>query len=347
MAAPKNIPEDDLIRTVTLDVTEHPRDLSRLYCGRYGISRVTANRFIQRLERDGWLSRSGPSTHPVYSPGYRRRRSGVFPLVGLDENQLWEQSFSRYVTLPPNVRNIVHHGFTEMVNNAIDHSQGTHVFVLLDQSEKRVALAVSDDGIGIFKKITDALQLVDPRQAIFELSKGKLTTDPSKHSGEGIFFTSRMFDGFSIEANHLNYRHIESAEHDWLEDDKNTFPDGSAVSMEISLDSTRTSAQVFEQYMNAPQDYGFNKTIVPMKLAQYGDEQLVSRSQAKRLIARFDRFKVVVLDFEGVAEVGQAFADELFRVCARAHPDVELVPVHLSEQVERMWLRAVNSDIGT
>ena len=346
MAAPKNIPEDDLIRTVTLDVTEHPRDLSRLYCGRYGISRVTANRFIQRLERDGWLSRSGPSTHPVYSPGYRRRQSGMFALAGLDENLLWEQSFSRYVTLSPNVRNILHHGFTEMVNNAIDHSQGTHVFVLLDQSEKRVALAVSDDGIGIFKKITDALQLADPRQAIFELSKGKLTTDPSKHSGEGIFFTSRMFDAFSIEANHLNFGHIESAEHDWLEDDKNAFPDGSAVSMVISLDSTRTSAQVFEQYMNAPQDYGFNKTIVPMKLAQYGDEQLVSRSQAKRLIARFDRFKVVVLDFEGVAEVGQAFADELFRVYARAHPDVELTPIHFSEQIERMWLRAVNSDIG-
>lgn len=131
MAAPKNIPEDDLIRTVTLDVTEHPRDLSRLYCGRYGISRVTANRFIQRLERDGWLSRSGPSTHPVYSPGYRRRQSGMFALAGLDENLLWEQSFSRYVTLSPNVRNILHHGFTEMVNNAIDHSQGTQFLFFL------------------------------------------------------------------------------------------------------------------------------------------------------------------------------------------------------------------------
>ena len=347
MAAPKNIPQDELVRTVTLDVTEHPRDLSKLYCDRYKISRVTANRFIQRLERDGWLSRSGPSTHPVYSPGYRRRRSGLFPLAGLDVTQLWERSFSSYVTLSPNVRNILHHGFTEMVNNAVDHSQGTSVFVFLEQSEKRVGLTVSDNGVGIFKKITDALQLADPRQAIFELSKGKLTTDPSRHSGEGIFFTSRMFDGFSIEANHLNFNHTESTDHDWLEEDKNAFPVGTAVSMAISLNSTKTSAQVFEQFMNAPQDYGFNKTVVPMKLAQYGDEQLVSRSQAKRLIARFDRFKVVVLDFEGVTEVGQAFADELFRVYARAHPDVELVPIHFSEQTERMWLRAVNSDIGT
>jgi len=94
--------------------------------------------------------------------------------------------------------------------------------------------------------------------------------------------------------------------------------------------------------MDAPDDFGFNETVVPMRLARYGDEQLVSRSQAKRLIARFDRFKRVVLDFQGIAEVGQAFADELFRVYAREHPDVELLPIHYSEQIERMWLRAVN-----
>ena len=78
-----------------------------------------------------------------------------------------------------------------------------------------------------------------------------------------------------------------------------------------------------------------------MRLAQYGDEQLVSRSQAKRLIARFDRFKKVILDFKGVQEIGQAFADELFRVYANEHRDVELIPDNMTDQVQRMWLRAV------
>ena len=40
---------------------------------------------------------------------------------------------------------------------------------------------------------------MDKRQALFELSKGKFTTDPSRHSGEGVFFTSRMFDDFEID----------------------------------------------------------------------------------------------------------------------------------------------------
>ena len=347
MAAPRFIAFDDLVRQVTIDVTEHPRDLSRLYCDRYQISRVTANRYIQRLEREGWISRSGPSTHPVYAPGFMRRVSALLPLPGLEEDSPWEQTFSRYLSVPPNVRNIVHHGFTEMLNNAIDHSQGREVFIFMTQDQTSLRLVVSDNGVGVFKKITDALGLADRRQAIFELAKGKLTTDPAKHSGEGIFFTSRMFDSFAIDANNLYFSHDDAAPHDWLLEEHGIFPDGTTIRMRIALDSTRTARSVFEQYMDAPEDFGFNKTVVPMKLAQYGDEQLISRSQAKRLIARFDRFKRVMLDFEGVAEIGQAFADELFRVYAREHPDVDLLPVNYSEQIERMWLRAVNSDIGT
>jgi len=53
---------------------------------------------------------------------------------------------------------------------------------------------------------------------------------------------------------------------------------------------------------------------VPVKLAQYGNDKLVSRSQAKRLLARVELFKVVMLDFTNVPTIGQAFADEIFRV---------------------------------
>ena len=35
---------------------------------------------------------------------------------------------------------------------------------------------------------------------VWELPKsGKLTTDPDNHTGEGIFFTSRVFDEFEID----------------------------------------------------------------------------------------------------------------------------------------------------
>ena len=340
MAKPSRL--DGLTKDITRDVLEHSHDLSKFIAEKEGITRAAAARYILQLEREGWIARSGPSTRPVFIPGYRRRVSKQYKLTNLEEDLIWTRDFRPYFNLSSNVLNIVTHGFTEMVNNAIDHSAGTSVFISASLLENSFTLAVSDNGIGIFEKISKALNLADKRQALFELSKGKFTTDPKRHSGEGVFFTSRMFDFFEIDANGLQFSHDDTAKRDWLLEVPSPFKKGTIVFMRISLESTRTTAEVFNKFMNAPEDFDFSKTIVPMKLAQLGDEQLISRSQAKRLIARFDRFKIVILDFNGVNEIGQAFADELFRVYANAHPQVELTPTNMTEQVERMWMRAIS-----
>jgi DNA-binding Lrp family transcriptional regulator len=333
---------DDLVRSVTRDVVEHPRDLTRQYVDRLGISRVAANRYVQRLEREGWIARSGPSTHPVFSPGYKRRVAHLYELAGLEEDVAWEKDFRPYLALAPNVLSIASYGFTEMVNNAIDHSGGKEVFVWATQDERALRIFVSDDGVGIFKKIAEALHLPDMRQALFELSKGKLTTDPSRHTGEGVFFTSRMFDMFEIAANGLKFNH-DASSHDWLDEHDSVLRQGAGTTiyMQISLNSARTPSEIYAQFTKAPDDFDFSRTVVPMRLAKLGDEHLVSRSQAKRLIARFDRFRTVILDFTDVNEIGQAFADELFRVYANSHSEVELLPSNMSAQVERMYLRAM------
>ena len=343
MAKPSRF--DELLRSVTQDVGNHPRDLTRYYSEKLGISRVATNKYVGRLEKEGWIARSGPSTRPVFSPGYKRRISRLYPIQGLEEHIAWERDFRPYVSLAPNVLNIAVHGFTEIVNNAIDHSGGNSVFVSASEDETSLRIAIHDDGIGIFEKISSTLGLPDMRQALFELSKGKLTTDPTKHSGEGVFFTSRMFDYFEIAANGLRFNHADASSNDWLEERPSPFKEGTAVFMEISLASDRTTASVYAQFAGIPEDYEFSKTIVPMKLARNGDEQLISRSQAKRLIARFDRFKTVVLDFAGVQEIGQAFADELFRVYGSEHPSIELIPSNMTVQVERMYLRVVSPQI--
>ena len=69
-------------------------------------------------------------------------------------------------------------------------------------------------------------------------------------------------------------------------------------------------------------------------------EGFVSRSQAKRVLARLPRFKEVLLDFEGVEAIGPAFADQIFRVFAAEHGDVHLSPVRANEQVKQMVDRA-------
>ena len=343
MAKPSRL--DGLTKNITRDVLEHSHDLSKFFSEKEGITRAAAARYILQLEREGWIARSGPSTRPVFIPGNRRRVSKQYKLTNLEEDLIWTTDFRPYFNLSSNVLNIVMHGFTEMVNNAIDHSAGTSVFISASLLENSFTLSVSDNGIGIFEKISKALSLADKRQALFELSKGKFTTDPKRHSGEGVFFTSRMFDFFEIDANGLQFSHDDTSKRDWLLEQPSPFKKGTIVFMRISLDSSRTTSEIFNKFMNAPEDFDFSKTIVPMKLAQLGDEQLISRSQAKRLIARFDRFKIVILDFNAVNEVGQAFADELFRVYANAHQQVELTPINMTEQVERMWMRAVSPRI--
>lgn len=55
---------------------------------------------------------------------------------------------------------------------------------------------------------------------------------------------------------------------------------------------------------------------------------------------RFDKFKTVVLDFAGVEKIGQTFSDEIFRVFKTAHPDLEMIPIHMSDAIRAMVNRA-------
>ena len=67
----------------------------------------------------------------------------------------------------------------------------------------------------------------------------------------------------------------------------------------------------------------------------------MSRSEAGRLVSGLERFREVVIDFGGVELVGQGFADEVFRVWAKDHPDVALIPTAMSEVVAFMVERAI------
>ena len=111
--------------------------------------------------------------------------------------------------------------------------------------------------------------------------------------------------------------------------------------MDLNNSTSRNIKSVFDQFTG--EDYSFDKTVVPVKLTQYGDERLVSRSQAKRLLARVDRFKTVILDFDGVDRIGQAFADEVFRVFNNNHPDIQLYFIKTNDDVEKMIVRALTN----
>lgn len=331
----------ELIRKFILtNVNKYPSDITSITSKKFDITRQAVNKHLKRLVDEECLTVNGKTRSRIYKLRPMVQWGENFKITeNLAEDIVWRNELQpKMGVMPDNVIEIWHYGFTEMFNNAIDHSDGNKIFVQLSQSAVNTEIALYDNGIGIFKKIQTELKLLDERHSVLELAKGKLTTDPTRHTGEGIFFTSRMFDDFQILSGGTYFSHKYGENEDWiLERDK--FSSGTAVWMKLNNHTSRTSKKIFSKFTSGD-EYGFNKTVVPVRLAQYGDDKLISRSQAKRLIARFERFKVVILDFDGVESIGQAFADEIYRVFQIAHPEIELAETNGTKDVLDMIARA-------
>jgi DNA-binding Lrp family transcriptional regulator len=319
-------------------VAKEPRNVAARLAAELGVSRQAASTRLQKAVAQGLITRTGHGAGVHYALATQAEVQQSYDRNGLSEDRVWQQLLAPVVAdLPENVRDVWRYGATEMINNAVDHSGSQQVHVGMRRNPLFTQVWVTDDGEGIFLRIQRALDLFDPREAILELAKGKFTTDPANHSGEGIFFASKVFDVFDIRSGRLHFAH-DDGKVDVLFERAADAP-GTTVFMQLANDSTHTTREVFDRFA-APEEYTFAKTLVPVKLAQHEGEKLVSRSQAKRLTMRFERFQTVVLDFEGVEEIGQAFADEVFRVFQAAHPQTALVPANMAPAVKAMVSRA-------
>ena len=343
MPGPREVGEA-VRRYILTNVEEHPRDISKVTSEQFSISKQAVNRHVGKLMQEGLLSREGRAWTVTYKLVTLSEWNQTYSLTSpLDEYDVWEKDVRSVVgDLPENVLDIWRYGFTEMLNNAIDHSAGKNVIVQAKKTAVNTQMIISDDGVGIFKKIQNALNLSDERHAVLELTKGKLTTDKTKHSGEGIFFTSRIFDSFDIISGGVYFSHKFGSPEDWILERNSA--SGTTIWLNIDDHSTRDRGEIYDQH-GTPGEFSFDKTVVPVNLAQYGSDDLVSRSQAKRLLMHLDKFKTVVLDFKGVRTIGQGFADEVFRIFRREYPLIELVHINANEDVEKMIRRAEGNKI--
>ena len=102
----------------------------------------------------------------------------------------------------------------------------------------------------------------------------------------------------------------------------------------------RTTKEIFDEYTS--DDFVFNKTKITVHLAKdYLGHDFVSRSLAKRILMNVEKFKIIVLDFENIDNIGQGFADEVFRVFKNKNPDITIVPINMNEEIEFMVNRAM------
>jgi hypothetical protein len=322
------------------NVETYPNDIAKRAAVAFAITRQAVNKHLSHLVKEKALVEEGNTRNRTYRLCPIAEVRKMYELSSaLQEDVVWRNDVQQTLSgLPENVMDIWSYCFTEMFNNAIDHSGAAYISVSVKRTATSTAITIYDDGIGIFKKIQEALGLLDERHAVFELSKGKLTTDPARHTGEGIFFSSRMVDAFQILSSETFFSHNFGKSEDWILQDEKPGR-GTLVVMRLNNHTSRTLKKVFSEF-SSDDDIGFTKTVVPVRLAQYGDDKLVSRSQAKRLLDRVDRFKTVILDFSEVTTIGQSFADEIFRVFQNSHPLIELIPTNANTDVQDVIVRA-------
>ena len=303
-----------------------------------GITRQAAHSHLAKMTSRGEIVKEGASR----STRYRRLASSAhsYELRELDENEVWGTEKGTLRDLDPeilkvkNVVQILNFAFTEMVNNAIDHSRGTNVIVRWFLDSDRITFEVEDDGVGAFTTIREQRNLANDFEALGDLSKGKQTTDPDRHSGLGIFFTTRMVNRFVLSAGQISWtvdHEIDDMAWGWLEESRT----GTLVRCEVSRDTTVAPRDVYAKLSN-PVTGRFDKTTIHVNLFKEHGGSFVSRTEAKAIGTRLEGFEEIELDFARISDIGQGFADQLFRVWARDNPLSRLVPINANPVILTM-----------
>lgn len=261
----------------------------------------------------------------------------TYPVQGLREDLVWRDLVSDLLQdhLSVEGRSIANYAFTEMLNNAIDHSASTTVAARVWLARFEARFEITDTGRGALPHLQERLHLEDAYDALGELTKGKATTDPDRHTGEGIFFTSKAVDVFTLESAGLRWT-VDNVREDQAVGASDIVK-GTRVRWEMDPATTRALADVFGAYT---EDHEFNRTRTAVRLFGFG-VRFVSRSEAKRLMRGLDRFSHVTLDFTGVEEVGQGFVDEALRVWPTQNPGTTVEPVGMTGPVEFMVRRGL------
>ena len=306
-----------------------------------GYSRQYIVRLLARLISEGEIHKQGKTRAAKYYFGKKREEVDHLELVkerhGLSESVVFEEIRKRMQLddkLNKNCLTIFDYAFTEMLNNAIDHSQSKKVWINVDIDHSDITFVIKDLGIGAIENIKQGFEISDNFLALEHLFKGKQTTAKEGHSGQGIFFTSKVVDIYKIAASRMEFTIDNKEADEFLKDIRQR--KGTTVTCKIKKNTRRKIKDVFDKYTD--DDYEFNQNIVKINLSKY--QRLMSRSEAKRLLLGLDDYAVLDFNFQNVGEVGQGFCDEIFRVYANKYPHKVLSYNEASDVVRYMIERS-------
>lgn len=337
----------DAIRKYILEqIDAKTSGLSRKISETFEISRNTVNNYLLELIEAHQISKTGRDQYALETTETRFeliRENGELQ----DENDIFEEYIAPQIrNCSESAQRIWNYAVSEMINNVIDHSGAERLFLVIQQNSLYTTVILVDDGIGIFNKIREHFGLQTLEDARCELFKGRVTTDASRHSGEGIFFTSKMMDKFFILSSEKCFatdRFTAYLQSVTLPEDADFHQKirkvGTLVAMRLSNFSEKRITDVFNQYSTV--DEGFIRTQIPIRL--FFENAPVARSQARRLCSGLDKFSEIIFDFEDVSFMGQGFAHQVFSVFQHEHPEITLTPVNMQPDVAAMYQHTIHT----
>ena len=314
-----------------------------------GFSRAYVSRFFQGLKNEGKIILIGKANKAHYVISDRRTilktKKSILKTRRILENRNLEEDLildeikresGVFFNLPKNISSILDYGFSKMLNNAIVHSGSKKIEIKMERDKNGVCFEVRDWGVGIFNNLMKKRKLKNEYEAIQDLLKGKQTTAPKEHTGEGIFFTSKAGDMLTIQSSTKKLIFNNIIEDIFIREVKGM--KGTRVDFSISLKSKRNLDDIFRKYSEGV--FAFNKTTTRISLYKL-DSDFISRSQARRVLSGLEKFKKIILDFKDVDTVGQGFADEVFRVWGKRHSDIKIEYKNANNNVVFMIKRAL------
>ncbi|MBU1163931.1 DUF4325 domain-containing protein [Patescibacteria group bacterium] len=314
-----------------------------------GFSRAYINRFFKELKDEGKIILIGKANKAIYVEAKNNLVVETKKKVLTVRKQLKNKNLSEdtildqikreggiFIKLNKNVIEILNYAFTEMLNNAIEHSQSKNIEVEINRNKENIHFEIVDRGIGIYNNIMKKKKLKNDLEAIQDLLKGKQTTMPQAHSGEGIFFTSKIADNFVINSYKKKLIFNNKLDDIFIQDIKNFV--GTKIIFTISINSKKKLENIFRQYSD--KYFEFSKTKVAVKLYKMGTIY-ISRSQARRITTGLEKFKIIILDFKHIKTIGQGFTDEIFRVWQNHHPNIKIETQNTNKNIDFMVQRAL------
>ena len=319
-------------------ISTEAQSISKVVSETFGVSPNTIHSYLNELIEKGVIEKLNRGKYKLVNTRSEytfSRSAGELESDTLPYDRCLENAINH---LDSNIQRIWTYGLSEMVNNVIDHSNAENMKLIVIQNYLTTSVVLIDDGVGIFEKIKNHFGLSNLDEAICELFKGKLTTDAANHSGEGIFFTSKMMDAFLISSSGKIFTSSKFTDDSIFDISENV--EGTCVVMSLSNFTHKVPKEIFDQYSDV--DGSFVTTRIPLK--DIFDAAPVSRSQAKRVCNRLENFEEVILDFDGIDWMGQGFAHQIFVVFQNAHPEISVVPQNMNDSVESMYNHVVNSN---